>query len=557
MRTKIVFWSILFILSVKANAQSNLEKFYKNNVLYVKLKDKTVDPITLTSTARRDGFWKKVYNVSEEKLKRYRENAAQKLHRRIHDPNLEFRFYLSNPSEIKNVKKELEADSLVEYVLFVPKMADSSAPDYFSLQSYIHNIPSGINAEVVWTEFNNRGSGIKLCDIESTFNAAHTDLPPITRVGSSPPPQANTNHGTATLGEIVALNNGIGTTGIASDCDVYFSSVFTGPNYDDDLAGAIINAMDVLSAGDILLLEQHIPGPVTFTTEDPPNSQFGFVPVEWYKPYYDAIALAVGQGIIVIEAAGNGSQNLDDPIYSMDDPVYGNVGHYPFLPGNGSGAILVGAGAVDPVYGGSDVARSRLYFSNYGSCVQLQGDGESVCTTGYGNLYMTEGINNAYTSSFGGTSSASPIVAGAAILLQSVYEQATGERLSLDQMREFLIATGQPQQSGSFSKSQHIGPLPNVYAAIQNSLIVLGTPKNELTIRIYPNPTNGELTITSKNAQNAKLTVRNSLGQAVYTLQLSFTEDTILLNLNDQPKGVYFIEYKTNTSLVTKKIVVR
>ena len=76
----------------------------------------------------------------------------------------------------------------------------------------------------------------------------------------------------------------------------------------------------------------------------------------------------------------------------------------PFNVANHSGAIIVGAGAAPTAYGGSDVDRSRLDFSNYGSRVDLQGWGEAVVTTGYGDLYNEHPDSNwDYTNSFSGT----------------------------------------------------------------------------------------------------------------------------------------------------------
>ena len=65
--------------------------------------------------------------------------------------------------------------------------------------------------------------------------------------------------------------------------------------------------------------------------------------------------------------------------------------------------------------------RSRLSFSTYGSRVDVQGWGHNVTTTGYGGLFTGGGDpNQYYTATFNGTSSASPIVAGAAAALQGI-----------------------------------------------------------------------------------------------------------------------------------------
>ena len=60
------------------------------------------------------------------------------------------------------------------------------------------------------------------------------------------------------------------------------------------------------------------------------------------------------------------------------------------------------------------------------------------------------GVDASYTATFNGTSSASPIVVGAAVLTQRLYRTATGTRLSPGQMRAILAdpANGTPQGTG-------------------------------------------------------------------------------------------------------------
>jgi subtilisin family serine protease len=247
---------------------------------------------------------------------------------------------------------------------------------------------------------------------------------------------------------MVSLDNGWGTTGAA-----HGASAAVAPTYLNDAwvpYVAIEYATTQLSAGDVILIELQTWGP----TGD-------MVPIEWELPNYDAIVAAVGNGIHVVSAAGNGSMDLDDPIF--------NQGHAPFLPENNSGAIMVGAGAAPAAFGGSDTERSRLYFSNYGSRVDLQGWGERVMTTGYGWYYGSEGINYYYTDSFSGTSSASPIVASAVAIYESVKEVENGSVVDPEALRTALKETGTPQQAGSYPVSQNIGPLPNVRAALEQS----------------------------------------------------------------------------------------
>ena len=60
----------------------------------------------------------------------------------------------------------------------------------------------------------------------------------------------------------------------------------------------------------------HRPGPrFNFATR---ADQRGYIAVEWWPDDFAAILNATNRGIIVVEAAGNGAENLDDA--SVSDP---------------------------------------------------------------------------------------------------------------------------------------------------------------------------------------------------------------------------------------------
>src|SRR5262249_6483955 len=137
-------------------------------------------------------------------------------------------------------------------------------------------------------------------------------------------------HGTAVLGEIAGVENGYGITGIAPRSLIGVSSV--NPN---GVADAINRAAMVLSVGDIILIEQHAHGPSSGLVCTCNCSQFEYIAMEYWQDTFDAIANAIAvRGVVVVEAAGNGSMNLDAPIYQ---------GRFNRAVRD-SGAILVGAG---------------------------------------------------------------------------------------------------------------------------------------------------------------------------------------------------------------------
>lgn len=484
------------------------------------------------------GHWEPFYSIDPQLLDQYYEKAKQRLKKNLSNPKTLFEFHVNEGVDPEMVKKELKSLPHIQYVTIPPKLDLPAAPDFQPTQLYLFDQNPGIHVQEFWNVYNNHGAGIKICDIEYQFNANHADLPTVTIIGPTPgDPGYGNNHGTAVLGEIASLDNGNGTTGIAHESQLFFAGAYVDLVY--YLEEALISTLMELGEGDVVLIEQQM---MAFEG----TSYEGYAPVEWYPPFYDAIQLISGNGIIVVEAAGNGNRDLDHPMFSVD-----NEGHYPFLEENWSEAIMVGAGAV----GLGDTPRSRLWFSNYGSRIDVQGNGEGVVTTGYGNAYSAEGENYYYSNSFGGTSGASPIVVGAVTLLQSLNQEHTGNRLSVNEIRDLLISTGKPQVGGTAPVTEKIGPLPNVFAAANLLMGELGIAQIEKDgFSIYPNPSKGSFEVYVPNKLVQQLNLRDLTGKeipAAYTkTQMGFE----FLNGNLAPGMYHLSVIYTDGTVVTKSV---
>jgi serine protease len=397
--------------------------------------------------------WEREHSIDEEKLREMRETGQKNTGKAMPDLNTAYILRLPTGEEAAPLIDELNALGTVEIALPMPTPSPHPVvPDFQSQQGYLNAAADGIDAQFAWSKAGGSGSGIRICDIEYLWNLSHNDYS-ATLVGPAPVAPviggvtANDDHGTAVLGIMGGRNNGVGVTGIAYGSDFFVTASNTASGYNP--AGAITTATTSLRAGDILVLEMQTDGPAAGSMD--------FVPIEWVASVYNAIVTATANGIIVVEAAGNGGQNLDDAIF--------NTGHRPFLAANDSGAIIVGAGA-PPGHAEGNLA--RLSFSSYGSTVDLQGWGENVVTTGYGDLHNADGKNNQYTGTFNGTSSATPIVAGACAAIQGAYKASNGNVgvLSPTAIRDILRYTGTAQQAGTNPVTQNIGPRPNLARAI-------------------------------------------------------------------------------------------
>lgn len=344
--------------------------------------------------------------------------------------------------------------------------APLATADFMTHQGYLDPALGGIDAHHAWSHPGGTGAGISVIDIEGAWTFTHEDLLMKLSgvVGGTPTNNLSwRNHGTAVAGEISADHNSFGVKGICPGAMFGGISIF-GPG--QTTAKAIKQAADHLSAGDIILIELHRPGPrYNFQGR---QDQRGYVAIEWWPDDFDAIQYATAKGVIIVEAAGNGAEDLDDAIYNNPATGFSASWTNPFNRNNrDSGAIVAGAGAPPPGTHGANHGpdRSRLGFSNYGALVDAQGWGREVTTTGYGDLQGGSDQNKWYTDHFSGTSSASPIVVGAIGCIQGALKGAGRTPLTPADARNLLQTTGSPQSDApGRPATQRIGNRPDLRA---------------------------------------------------------------------------------------------
>ena len=330
---------------------------------------------------------------------------------------------------------------LISFLSICKNVSSSETPtgqslNYNKRQTYLENAPIGIGAIEAWKFPGGKGENVKIIDIEVGYNEKHKDLN-LFYVGYNS--HLNINHATAVLGILGALENNFGITGIAHKAKLGFYGFDAGmkDEVDEEYITSIVNAIressKQLEAGDVLVIEQEMLGP---------NGEFILVEY-WNKIFYE-LKKVTSRGIHCVEASGNGGSNLDDSTYK-------NAFNLKYRD---SGCIVIGAG--DPE------TKERLSFSNYGSRVDAQGYGKNVFTLGYGYYENTPDLET--TDRFNGTSSATPIVAGAVALVSSIAKN-NGLIISPIEMRDALRETGTHQGLGSWD--YRIGNLPNVIELVK------------------------------------------------------------------------------------------
>ncbi|MCB0470436.1 MAG: S8 family serine peptidase, partial [Flavobacteriaceae bacterium] len=246
------------------------------------------------------------------------------------------------------------------------------------------------------------------------------------------PSEKGESHGTHVSGIIAAeRGNGKGVDGVANNVKIMaVRAVPNGDEYDKDVALAIRYAVD--NGAKVI------------------NTSFG----KYYSPHSDwvrdAIKYAGDHDVLIVNAAGNESLDIDKKAVYPNDAI----GTGPEVADN-----FITVGALEPKYGSGMVAG----FSNYGKInVDIFAPGAKIYSTTPENEYDTKG----------GTSMASPAVAGVAALIRSYYP-----KLSAAQVKKVILDSGLPLTTKvvvggeasdvrAFNGLSKSGKIANVYNAL-------------------------------------------------------------------------------------------
>ena len=261
------------------------------------------------------------------------------------------------------------------------------------------------------------------------------DISDVPYGNGNPKNQVDTeSHGTHVAGIIAAQrNNGKGVNGVAQNVEIMsIRAVPNGDEYDKDIALGIRYAVD--NGASII------------------NCSFGkaFSPeAQWV---YDALQYAASKNVLIVHAAGNDGEDLDDP----ENPNYPNdhkFGNTEFVDN------VLTVGALSSSYGSNMVAT----FSNYGKQnVDVFAPGDKIYSTMPNNDYEFQG----------GTSMAAPAVAGVAALIKSYYPGLSASQIKSIIMQSGLrskasvIVAGDETKATTFNKISKSGKMVNAYNAL-------------------------------------------------------------------------------------------
>lgn len=285
------------------------------------------------------------------------------------------------------------------------------------------------------------GEGVVVVDIDWGYRTSHEDLAARLDMdhafnafdgGTNVSFGGDVSHGTAVMGIAGGADNDLGMAGFALGASLWPVQADSGPGPalpGDAWARGIewVRTTDSNGRRKVIILEVQ-------------TGSFGNY--EMVPSVNVAIQTAIAHGVVVCVAAGNGDRDA-----GIDD--LGN----PFPE---TGSILVGATEFHPNQ------NPRASFSNFSPRVVVSAPGDA-----FHDLTCDSSGDSAYRSGFGGTSGATPKVAGTAALMLQVNPDLTHEEI-----RTILNTTGTTVVT---TPDKPVGTFLNAEAAVQAAIQARGT----------------------------------------------------------------------------------
>ncbi len=324
--------------------------------------------------------------------------------------------------------------------------------------SHLDPGPIGSNVRWAWEQHGAYGADVQVLDVESGWMFDHEALAPLKLAMQGGVNQHGVgsfrgNHGTAAVGIVAGSYVAPrGVRGICTAAAVLVASPFNGGAPPRPLASVLVGALPALRSGDVVLIEvAALEGGVSTRYQRP---------VEREVAVRDAIGLLTRFGVVVIEPAGNGNTGLDG-LGTANGRCQLDPGGAGYVD---SGAVLVGGAFVDTSAPAGSIPALWVSTdepgvgSNYGRRVDCYSWARRVYTSGCRPWGNCKPATSAYQN-FNGTSSASAIIAGVAVLVQTVLKSAGRPPLSSAELRTLFAdaGNGTPSPAGS-----GIGAMPDL-----------------------------------------------------------------------------------------------
>jgi thermitase len=323
-------------------------------------------------------------------------------------------------------------------------------------------------------------------------------------------PADDYGHGTNVTGIIGANgNNSLGYAGVDWHCKLmimkginssnwgYYSWWIAGINYIVDKGGKVIN----MSVGG----------------------------TDASQALQDAVSFAIQSGVVVVACMMNNNSNVT------------------CYPAACTGVIAVGS--TDP-----DDTRSHPFFwdpnsgSNYGPHISVIAPGNYI----YGLDYQS---NTNYGYYWGGTSQATPHVAGLASLLLAQNPGKTPAQIKTIIENSAEDQVGDPVEDTPGWDQYYGWGRVNAYAALQTTQSIKN--ENFIGLMVYPNPSNGKIQVKANLPvySNTELIISDLMGKVLSRKVMSAPVTSF--DLSGFGKGVFIVTVKSDEAVFVKKIILQ
>lgn len=329
-------------------------------------------------------------------------------------------FSLKDLEKVKTDNDTLTQAKALWSNLFEKKPDDTSLSIFKELEGYINKLNQDLNPDL---EARKNIIGDNPNDNSNPF------------YGNNLIKQSDSQHGTAVAGLIAAnRNNAYGIKGILNDVKIMaIKAVPDGDEYDKDVANAIKYAVN--NGAKIINL--------SFGKKISPQK-------EWVD---DAFKYAAKKNVLIVQAAGNEGESLEEVIKYPNDT---------FIDGSGIDAANVICVGASTAY---DTEKLPANFSNYSQTgVDVFAPGEDVTSITLDEEFLTAS----------GTSFSSPITTGVAALLLSYYPKLSAIDLkqiiltsSVKPKDLMVITPGKSEKKVNFSTLSKTGGVVNAYEALK------------------------------------------------------------------------------------------
>jgi len=272
-----------------------------------------------------------------------------------------------------------------------------------------------------------------------------------------------------------------------------------------------------------------------------------------YSRWAEAIYYAVDNGARVINMSLGGMYTSTTLQKAVTYALNNNVVVVACMMNTNSNTVYYPAGYTGVIAVGStnsNDTRSKPFFwsstsgSNYGNHISVVAPGNYI----YGLNYQS---NTNYSSYWGGTSQATPLVSGLASLLLAQDTNRTPA-----QIKSIIEMNAEDQVGDSSEDTPGWDPYygygrVNAFRALSYYTGISSSDLQYQDYLLFPNPTNGIFTVVTPS-ETKQIQILNSLGETI----LTSTDTQLSTDFKLAANGVYYIRIKTSKQTITKKLIV-